>query len=428
MTSADLVPIRRALLSVSDKTGLVELGRALAESGAELLSTGGTARALRDAGIPAREVSEITGFPEILDGRVKTLHPRIHGGILARRDDPAHRSAIEAYDLPPIDLVAVDLYPFESTLASGGERARVIEMIDIGGPALIRSAAKNHEHVAVLTDPGQYPELIQALKAEGGTRLVLRRRLASAAYARTASYDAAIAAWAAGEEGELFPERITLSGRLLQHLRYGENPHQRAALYGTGERRIGVAGATQLQGKELSYNNLNDTDAAFELAAEFEQPAVAIVKHANPCGVAVAQDTLTAWARALACDPVSAYGGIVALNRPLDGSTAAALSDLFLEVVIAPGVDGDARTVLAPKRNLRLLVTEAMPDPAAAGLTLRSLAGGLLVQERDAGRVGEGDLTVVTRRAPTLVERVDLLFAFRVAKHVKSNEIVYAKG
>ncbi|HXV23934.1 MAG TPA: bifunctional phosphoribosylaminoimidazolecarboxamide formyltransferase/IMP cyclohydrolase [Alphaproteobacteria bacterium] len=427
MTSADLVPIRRGLLSVSDKAGLVELGRALAEAGAEILSTGGTARGLREAGIPAREVSEVTGFPEILDGRVKTLHPRIHGGILARRKDLVHRSAVKAHELPLIDLVVVDLYPFEATLASGADRAGMIEMIDIGGPALIRSAAKNHEHVAVLTDPEQYPELIDALKTEGGTRLALRRRLASAAFARTASYDAAIAAWAAQEEGELFPKRIVLAGRLGQRLRYGENPHQRAALYRMGDRRIGVAGAMQLQGKELSYNNLNDTDAALELAAEFEEPAVVIVKHANPCGVAVAQDMLSAWRRALACDPVSAYGGIVALNRQLDGPTAAALSELFLEVVIAPGADADARAALRPKRNLRLLVTEAMPDPQAAGLTFRSLAGGLLVQERDGGRLTEGDLKVVTRRAPTPVERADLLFAFRVAKHVKSNAIVYAK-
>jgi phosphoribosylaminoimidazolecarboxamide formyltransferase/IMP cyclohydrolase len=427
-TDPDLLPIRRALLSVSDKTGLVELGRALAETGAEILSTGGSARALQQAGITVREVADYTGFPEMLDGRVKTLHPRIHGGLLGRRDDAAHRAAMEAHDLPPIDLVAVNLYPFEATIAAGADRATAIENIDIGGPALIRSAAKNHTHVAVLTDPAQYPELVQALEAEGGTRLPLRRRLAAAAYARTACYDAAIAAWAAREEGELFPQRLTLAGQLAQQLRYGENPHQRAAFYVTGERRSGLAAATQLQGKELSYNNLNDTDAALELAAEFEEPAVVIVKHANPCGVAVGEDTLEAWKRALACDPVSAYGGIVALNRPLDALTAMALSELFLEVVIAPGADEAARVALAAKKNLRLLVTDGMPDPKAPELVIRSLTGGLLVQERDAGRATDADLKVATKRAPSAAERRDLLFAFRVAKHVKSNAIVYAKG
>jgi phosphoribosylaminoimidazolecarboxamide formyltransferase/IMP cyclohydrolase len=425
---SDLLPIRRALLSVSDKSGLIALARALLAVGAEILSTGGSARALKEAGLSVVEVSEFTGFPEILDGRVKTLHPRLHGGILARRDDSAHRAAMEAHGLAPIDLVAVNLYPFEATVASGADRAEAIETIDIGGPALIRSAAKNHAHVAVLTDPAQYPQVIEALERERGTRLALRRRLAAAAFARTAGYDAAIAAWAAREEGEVFPERIAFAGRRLQVLRYGENPHQRAAFYATDERRPGLAVARQLQGKELSYNNLNDTDAAFELAAEFEDPAVAIVKHANPCGVAVAEDLRTAWMRALACDPVSAYGGIVALNRPLDGATASALAELFLEVVIAPGADDAARAVLSAKKNLRLLVTEGMPDPAAPGLTVRSLAGGLLVQDRDAGRLGDGDLKVVTRRAPSERERADLLFAFRVAKHVKSNAIVYAKG
>ncbi|HEX6103310.1 MAG TPA: bifunctional phosphoribosylaminoimidazolecarboxamide formyltransferase/IMP cyclohydrolase, partial [Alphaproteobacteria bacterium] len=422
------LPIRRALLSVSDKTGLVELGRALAEAGAEILSTGGSARALQQAGVAVREVADFTGFPEILDGRVKTLHPRIHGGLLGRRNDAAHRAAMEAHDLPPIDLVAVNLYPFEATIAAGADRETAIENIDIGGPALIRSAAKNHAHVAVLTDPAQYPELVQTLAAEGGTRLPLRRGLAAAAYARTASYDAAIAAWAAREEGELFPERLTLAGQLAQQLRYGENPHQRAAFYVTGERRSGLAAATQLQGKELSYNNLNDTDAALELAAEFDEPAVVIVKHANPCGVAVGEDTLEAWKRALACDPVSAYGGIVALNRPLDALTAMALSELFLEVVIAPGADEAAQVALAAKKNLRLLVTDGMPDPVAPGLVMRSLSGGLLVQQRDAGRVTDADLKVVTKRPPSPAERRDLLFAFRVAKHVKSNAIVYAKG
>ncbi len=427
MSSPDLVPVHRALISVSDKTGLIELGRALEGSGVEILSTGGSAKALRDSGIAVTEASAFTGFPEILDGRVKTLHPRIHGGILARPDDAAHRAEMALHDLRPINLVAVTLYPFEDTIAAGADRARAIEAIDIGGPALIRSAAKNHAHVAVLTDPAQYPELIAAIQAEGGTRLPFRRRLAAAAFARTAAYDAAIAAWAAGEEGERFPERVAFAGRLRQLLRYGENPHQRAALYATAERRPGVAGAVQVQGKELSYNNLNDTDAALELAAEFEEPAVVIVKHANPCGVAVGADTLAAWHRAVACDPLSAFGGIVALNRPLDAAIAGALSELFLEVVIAPGADASARARLAEKKNLRLLVTEGLPDSAAPGLAIRSLAGGLLVQERDAGRVREAELKVVTRRAPSATERADLNFAFRVAKHVKSNAIVFAK-
>ena len=427
MTAPDLVPITRALLSVHDKAGLIELGRALAEAGAEILSTGGSARALTQAGLKVREVSDFTGSPEILDGRVKTLHPKIHGGILARRDDRAHRQAMQAHGLEGIDLVVSNLYPFEESIAGGADRATAIETIDIGGIALTRAAAKNHEHVAVVTDPAQYPELIQALRSEGGTRLAWRRRLAATAFARTAAYDAAIAAWAAGEEKVLFPEHLSFAGRLKQVLRYGENPHQQAAFYAMAERRPGVATAVQLQGKELSYNNLNDTDAAFELAAEFAEPAVVIVKHANPCGVAIAADALTAWQRALSTDPVSAYGGIVALNRPLDGATATALAELFLEVVIAPGADKAACEALSAKKNLRLLVTEGMPDPAAPGLAARILAGGLLVQQRDPGRIAASELKVVTKRPPSARELADLIFAFQVAKHVKSNAIVYAK-
>jgi phosphoribosylaminoimidazolecarboxamide formyltransferase / IMP cyclohydrolase len=428
MTASDFVQIQRALISVSDKSGLVELGRALAAAGVEILSTGGSAQALKQDGIVVREVADFTGFPEILDGRVKTLHPRIHGGILAKRDDPAHRKQMARHDLAPIDLVVVNLYPFQQTVAAGADRATAIENIDIGGPALIRSAAKNHAHVTVLTQPEQYQAVIAAVSKEGGTHLPLRRQLAAAAFAHTAAYDSVIAAWAEREEGVLFPDRMAFSGRLRQVLRYGENPHQQAALYVTDNSRPGVADATQLQGKELSYNNLNDTDAAFELACEFEQPAVVIVKHANPCGVAVAEDTLNAWRRALACDPVSAYGGIVALNRLLDGPTAAALSEIFLEVVIAPGADPEAQHMLSGKKNLRLLVTNGMPDPATPGLAVRSIAGGLLIQERDSGRITDADLKVVTKRSPSTSERADLLFAFRVAKHVKSNAIVYAKG
>ena len=426
----DIVPIRRALLSVSDKTGLVELAQALSAAGVELLSTGGSARVLRESGLVVREVSEHTGMPEMLDGRVKTLVPQIHGGILARRDDPSHLDQMREHGIAPIDLVVVNLYPFEATLAAGAGREACVETIDIGGPALIRAAAKNHAHVAVLCEPAQYAELVAALPH--GTGLGLRRRLAGAAYALTAAYDSAIAAWFAREEGQAFPPRLTVSGRLRQTLRYGENPHQQAAFYvhgaAAGTARPGVATATQLQGKELSYNNLNDTDAAFEAVAEFEAPAVVIVKHANPCGVAEGADLADAWERALACDPVSAFGGIVAVNRTLDEAAAERIAALFTEVIVAPDATPGARSVLARKKALRLLVTGGLPDPAAPGLLVRSVAGGLLAQSRDAGRVGRSDLTVATRRAPTEAELDDLLFAFRVCKHVKSNAIVYARG
>ena len=428
MSDADLQPIRRALVSVSDKTGLAALGRALARAGVEILSTGGTARALREAGVSVVEVSDHTGFPEIMDGRVKTLQPSIHGGILARRDDAGHLAAMAEHGIAPIDLAVINLYPFEATVASGADEASCVENIDIGGPALIRAAAKNHAFVAVLTDPADYAAAIDELERHGGaTGLALRKVLAAKAYARTAAYDSAIAGWFAECQGTDFPDRLTIGGRLRQTLRYGENPHQRAAFYTDGSNRPGVATARQLQGKELSYNNLNDADAAFELVAEFEVPAVAIIKHANPCGVAQGESLAQAYARALACDPVSAFGGIIAVNRALDGATAEAIGALFAEVVLAPEIDAAARTVLAAKKNLRLLETGAMPDPAAERLTVRSLAGGLLVQTQDAGRVGAAELRVVTRRAPSERELADMLFAFRVAKHVKSNAIVYAK-
>jgi phosphoribosylaminoimidazolecarboxamide formyltransferase/IMP cyclohydrolase len=437
-----LTPLRRALISVSDKEGLVAFARTLAGHGVEILSTGGSARALREAGIPVTEVSEHTGFPEIMDGRVKTLHPAIHGGILARRDSPAHTDAMAAHRIAPIDLVVVNLYPFRETLAKGAPRDDCVENIDIGGPALIRAAAKNHEFVAVITDPSQYEAVAAELEAHGGAvGLALRRRLAAAAYAHTAAYDAAIAGWLAKEEGESLPERIAVSANRAQVLRYGENPHQEAAFYVTDggpldagtALRPGVATAQQLQGKELSYNNLNDTDAAFELVAEFqpprfEWPAVAIIKHANPCGVALGATIAEAYRRALACDPVSAFGGIVAVNRSLDGETAAEIAKVFTEVVIAPEADSDARAILADKQNLRLLVTGALPDPAAPGMTAKTLSGGLLLQSRDAGGLAAEDLKVVTKRAPDESEIRDLLFAFRVAKHVKSNAIVYARG
>jgi phosphoribosylaminoimidazolecarboxamide formyltransferase/IMP cyclohydrolase len=420
-------PIRRALISVFDKTGLAELGRFLAERGIEVLSSGGSARTLAKAGVPATEVAEYTGFPEIMDGRVKTLQPRIHGGLLAVRGDPEHERAMDAHGIRPIDLLVVNLYPFEATVAKGAAFDACIENIDIGGPALIRAAAKNHTFVTVVVDPADYEFVMRAIAAENGaTTPELRRRLAAKAYARTAAYDAAIASWFSEVEGEAFPERLTIAATRRQPLRYGENPHQAATFYVTNNPRPGVATARQIQGKELSFNNLNDTDAAYELVAEFASPAVAIIKHANPCGVAIGASLTQAWAKALACDPVSAFGGIVAVNHMLDGTTAEELAKLFLEVVIAPAVDDDARVILGSKKNLRVLVADALPDAAAPGLTFRSLTGGLLVQERDAASPA-ADPRVVTGRAPSNAERTDLQFAFAVAKHVKSNAIVLAK-
>jgi len=423
----DIVPIRRALISVSDKTGLVAFGQALAAKGVEILSTGGSAKALRDAGVPVVEVSAHTGFPEILDGRVKTLVPQIHGGILGRRDLPEHVAQMAAHNIAPIDLVAVNLYPFEATVARGAAFDDCVENIDIGGPALIRAAAKNHDFVTVLTDAAQYAEVVAQLDSQGGTTLALRRTLAGAAYARTSAYDSAIATWFAGQNGEPFPQRLTVSATLRQTLRYGENPHQSAAFYVNGD-RPGVATARQVQGKELSYNNLNDTDAAFEAVAEFDAPTVVIVKHANPCGVATAASVAEAWDAALRCDPESAFGGIVALNRRLDAAAAEKISAIFTEVIVAPDADEDALALLARKKNLRVLLTGGLPDPAAAGMTIKSVAGGLLAQNRDAGRITAADLKTVTQRQPSAQELADLIFAFRVCKHVKSNAIVYAKG
>jgi phosphoribosylaminoimidazolecarboxamide formyltransferase/IMP cyclohydrolase len=425
---ATLRPVRRALLSVSDKSGLVELARFLAERGVALLSTGGSAQALRQSGLTVTDVSEHTGFPEIMDGRVKTLHPMIHGGLLARRDLAEHVAAQKAHGIADIDLLVVNLYPFEATVAKGADRDTIIENIDIGGPAMIRAAAKNHDFVTVVVDPADYEELKKELAAnDGAAGLDFRRRMARKAYARTAAYDAAISTWMAGDLGEPFPERMTLAGDLQSHLRYGENPHQRAAFYVTDRARPGLATARQLQGKELSYNNLNDTDAAFELVSEFEAPTIAIIKHANPCGVASSSDLARAYERALACDPVSAFGGIIAANRPLDGKTAELIGKLFSEVIIAPSFSAEALAALGAKKNLRLLETADMPDPAAPGLTFKSLAGGFLAQDRDGARTGAQDLKVVTKRAPNEREVADLLFAFTVAKHVKSNAIVYAK-
>ncbi len=423
--------VKRALISVSDKRGLPAFGRALAGRGIEILSTGGSARALKEAGVAVTEVSAHTGFPEIMDGRVKTLHPAIHGGILARRDLQSHRRAMDEHGIAPIDLVVVNLYPFRETVAAGAGREDCIENIDIGGPALIRAAAKNHGFVTVVTNPDDYDAVAADLQAHGGaTSLALRQRLAAGAYAHTAAYDSAIAYWMSALEGEALPSELAFAGRRAEKLRYGENPHQEAAFYlasgGPLEPRPGVGTARQLQGKALSYNNLNDTDAAIELAAEFDRPAVAIIKHANPCGVAVAAGLREAYGKALASDPVSAYGGIIAVNQRLDEATAGEIAKLFAEVVIAPEVDEAALSLLASKPNLRLLVTDAMPDPAQAGMTVKSLAGGFLLQSRDNGRVTRDALKVVTKRQPSERELSDLIFAFRVAKHVKSNAIVYA--
>jgi phosphoribosylaminoimidazolecarboxamide formyltransferase/IMP cyclohydrolase len=423
----DIVPIRRALISVSDKAGLVPFAQALAAGGVEVISTGGSAKALREAGVPVKEVSDHTGFPEIMDGRVKTLVPQIHGGILGRRDVPEHMEQMCAHGIEPIDLVAVNLYPFEATVAKGAPYDDCVENIDIGGPALIRAAAKNHDFVAVLTDPNQYEAVLAEIATSGGTSLGLRRRLAGEAYARTAAYDAAIGAWFAEQRSDVFPKRLTVSGTLRQTLRYGENPHQAAAFYASGARR-GVATAIQVQGKELSYNNLNDTDAAFECVAEFDAPTIAIIKHANPCGVASAPVLADAWDAAFLCDPVSPYGGIVAVNRTLDEAAATKIAAIFTEVIIAPDADEAAKAILARRRNLRLLLTGGMPDPAESGLNFRSLSGGFLAQTRDTGRIGASDMKVVTQRAPSEAEMADLLFAFRVCKHVKSNAVVYAKG
>ena len=426
--SPDRVQIRRALLSVSDKTGLVEAAKVLAGLGVELVSTGGTRAAIAAAGLPVKDVSELTGFPEMMDGRVKTLHPIVHGGLLGVRDAADHAKAMTDHGIGGIDLLYVNLYPFEATVAAGGDYATCVENIDIGGPAMIRSAAKNHGYVAVCTDPSDMAEVIAQLKDGGATTLDLRKNLAARAYARTAAYDAAIATWFATQLAQVAPARKAIAGTLIQTMRYGENPHQSAAFYASGPARPGVANARQLQGKELSYNNIADTDAAFELVAEFSEPACVIVKHANPCGVATGDDLLSAYQRALECDPVSAFGGIVAVNRRLDRKAAEAIVEVFTEVVIAPEADDDAIAVFESKKNLRLLVTGALPDAHAAGEVFRSVAGGFLVQSRDTALIRPGDLKIVTKRAPSPTEIADMLFAFIIAKHVKSNAVVFARS
>ena len=426
----DLAPVRRALLSVSDKTGLVDFARALAGHGVALISTGGTAQALRAAGLEVEDVASLTGFPEMMDGRVKTLHPAVHGGLLALREDPGHVASMETHGIAPIDLVVVNLYPFEAVAHQGAPYDAVIENIDIGGPAMIRSAAKNHAYVNVIVDTEDYDPFLETLAAhDGHTPYALRQQLAQTAYARTAAYDTAVSTWMA----DAVPgtaRRVAFAGTLKQEMRYGENPHQKASFYVDGSHRAGVATAAQHQGKPLSYNNINDADAAFELVAEFDpagQPACAIIKHANPCGVALGDSLSDAYQRAFDCDRTSAFGGIVALNQPLDADTARAVTGIMTEVVIAPGASDDAREIFAAKPNLRLLTTDAVPDPRAAARVARQVAGGLLVQDKDVGHVGPDDLKVVTKRAPTDAQLRDLLFAWRVAKHVKSNAIVYVR-
>src|SRR5665213_262287 len=424
--------VTRALLSVTDKSGLIEFARALAAHGIDLVSTGGTAKAIAAAGLKVSDVSELTGFPEMMDGRVKTLHPKVHGGLLAIRDNAEHAQAMKAHGIAPIDLLVVNLYPFEATVDKGAGFEECIENIDIGGPAMIRAAAKNHDDVAVVVESSDYQAVLDELTANAGaTTMSLRRRLAAKAYARTAAYDAAISNWFALQLKTDAPDYRAFGGHLIQALRYGENPHQTAAFYRTPDKRPGVATARQLPGKELSYNNINDTDAAYECIAEFDPrrtAAVVIVKHANPCGVAEGADLVGAYRRALACDSTSAFGGIVALNRTLDADAARAITELFTEVIIAPDATEDAIKIVAAKKNLRLLLAGGLPDPRSAGLALKSVAGGLLVQSRDNAVVDDMQLKVVTKRAPSEKELADLRFAFRVAKHVKSNTIVYAKG
>ena len=427
----NLSEVKTALLSVSDKTGIIELAKTLSGMGIKLLSTGGTSKAISDAGIPVEDVSSVTNFPEIMDGRVKTLHPSVHGGLLAVRSDKDHLKAMNEQNISAIDMAVINLYPFEETIAKGADYDTCVENIDIGGPAMIRAAAKNHGFVTVLTDPADYTEVLEQLSTNNNqTTLKLRKRLAHKAFARTANYDTIISNWFANEVDSFMPLHRSVSGTLAAEMRYGENPHQQAGFYKTGDNRKGVATATQLQGKQLSYNNINDTDAAFELVSEFKPedgPAVAIIKHANPCGVARAKTLDEAYRKALACDPVSAFGGIIALNQNLDAACAKEIVEIFTEVIIAPDADEEAREIIAAKKNLRLLTTGGLPDPSAKGLSVKTVAGGLLVQDRDARIMDDLELKVVTKAQPTDAQLTDMRFAFQVAKHVKSNAIVYAR-
>ncbi len=423
-------PIRRALLSVSDKAGLIAFATRLSQMGVELVSTGGTSKALAAAGLPVIDVSAVTGFPEIMDGRVKTLHPKIHGGLLAVRANASHQDALKQQAIAPFELLVVNLYPFETTVARGASWDETIENIDVGGPAMIRAAAKNHDDLTVVVDPADYDAVLVEILAQGGsTSDKMRRRLAAKAFSRTASYDSAISRWFASQLNEPFGEFFAIGGERLQELRYGENPHQKAALYAVPGRRHGVTAARQVQGKELSYNNINDTDAALECLNEFaglDQAACVIVKHANPCGVAIGATVLEAYRKALNCDPVSAFGGIIAINRNLDAETAREITALFTEVIVSPSADDGGLAIVAEKKNLRLLLLDET-HLASSGLSIKSVGGGLLVQTRDTASVDDMVLNVVTKRQPSAQELADLRFAFRVAKHVKSNAIVYAR-
>ncbi len=429
ITDPNAITIKRALISVSDKKGIVEFATSLEKYGIEILSTGGTAKALRDGGVTVKDVSDHTGFPEIMEGRVKTLHPKIHPGILAKRNNDDHVKAMDDNEIGGIDMVVVNLYPFSETVKSDANFATCIENIDIGGPAMIRAAAKNHNHVAIITDPQDYETVLDDMKNQkGGVTFKLRQQLAFTAFSWTATYDSNISAWLARQTEAATPRRISFSGTLKQELRYGENPHQNAALYLTDENeRPGAALSTQVQGKELSYNNLNDTDAAFELVSEFEEPTVAIIKHANPCGVGSNQNILTAYENALSCDPTSAFGGIIALNRPLNAELAEAITKRFVEVIIAPSIESAAIDIVAKKKNIRVLTTGSMPKSGQKRRMVTRIASGLLVQESDTMLLNDNDLKIVTDRDPTQQELKDMLFSFKVAKHVKSNAIVYAK-
>jgi phosphoribosylaminoimidazolecarboxamide formyltransferase / IMP cyclohydrolase len=418
-----VTPVRRALVSCFDKTGVAEFGQALHDLGVQLISTGSTAATLREASVPVTEVADLTGFPECLDGRVKTLHPRVHAGILADRNDPAHVAELTDLGIEAIDLVVVNLYPFRETVSSGASDADIIEMIDIGGPTMVRAAAKNHGSVGVLVDPDDYERVLDELRAEQGLTSGLRRELASKAFQHTASYDAAVSAWFQGHEG--FPDQLSMALPRLASLRYGENPHQRAAFY-AAPGSVGLAAAEQLHGKELSYNNLLDTDAAWGMAVDLDEPCVAIIKHTNPAGYAAADDLETAYARALEGDPVSAFGGIVAANRPIDVATARRITEVFTEVVVAPGFDRDALEVLRGKKNLRIL---RMPDAnrPRQGWQLRSIAGGLLVQDLDVGDEPYDEWQIVSQAQPDDTMLADLRFAWLAGKHTRSNAIVLAK-
>jgi len=431
ITAPEKVTIKRALLSVFDKSGLLDLAKALAANGVELLSTGGTSKALKEAGYDVIDVSDVTGFPEIMDGRVKTLHPAVHGGLLGIRDADDHVASMQEHGIEAIDLLVVNLYPFQEVMKSGAPDDAIIENIDIGGPAMLRAAAKNHAYVSVLTSPDDYAAFVEDLASNNGaSTYAMRKNLAQATFARTAAYDSAISNWMAQAFDVETPANRSIGGSLMQVMRYGENPHQKASLYATPEIRPGVAHSQQIQGKQLSYNNINDTDAAFELASEFDPAsgaAIAIIKHANPCGVATGPTLLAAYEQALSCDPVSAFGGIIAMNQILDADAAKAMVEIFTEVIIAPDATDDAKAILAAKKNLRLLLTGELADPRAEGLVIKTVAGGLLVQERDRGNIDDVELKVVTKRQPSDSEMEDMRFAFRVAKHVKSNAIIYVK-